>query len=174
MASRAERRRQMRASAAHEQMKTLQPQVEMSKDELKRIERELKDIQEGRAGFTGMMAANQEQFRRKMEVRDQVRKIIEHNGITAQDLDDAREAGRQEGFKQAAETIIKCCYAGIILALHDEFGFGENRAFREIKAVDEKIIWALNHSELCDEVLKKTGLVLELNEPFDIVSKKEK
>jgi hypothetical protein len=82
--------------------------------------------------------------------------------------------GRQEGFRQAAEPIIKCCYAGIILALHDEFGFGENRAFRAIKAVDEKIIWALNHSELCDEVLAKTGLELLLDEPFERVQKIEK
>ena len=86
----------------------------------------------------------------------------------------AREEGRQEGFRQAAEPIIKCCYAGIILALHDEFGFGENRAFRAIKAVDEKIIWALNHSELCDEVLAKTGLELLLDEPFERVQKIEK
>lgn len=112
MANRAERRRQMRAHAASEQMKTLQPQVEMSKDELKRIERELKDIQEGSAGFSGIMAANQEKFRRKMEVREQVRKIIEHNGITAQDLDNAREEGRQEGFRQAAEPIIKSVTRG--------------------------------------------------------------
>lgn len=44
MANRAERRRQMRAHAASEQLKTLQPQVEMSKNEMKRIERELKNI----------------------------------------------------------------------------------------------------------------------------------
>jgi len=174
MANRAERRRQMRAHAASEQLKTLTPAVEMSKEELKQIEREIKNIQAGRGSYTGMMAESQEAFRRKMEARDQVRKIIEHNGITAQDLDDAREAGRQEGFKQAAEPIIKCCYAGIILALHDEFSFGENRAYRAIKAVDEKIIWALNHSELCDEVLEKTGLELMLDEPFDRVQKKEK
>lgn len=96
------------------------------------------------------------------------------NGITQKDLEDEYEKGRQAGFKQAAEPIIKCCYAGIILALHDEFGFGENRAYRAIKAVDEKIIWALNHSELCDEVLEKTGLELMLDELFDRVQKKEK
>lgn len=95
------------------------------------------------------------------------------NGITQKDLEDEYERGRQDGFKQAAEPIIKCCYAGIILALHDEFGFGENRAFRAIKAVDEKVIWALNHSELCDEVLEKVGLELCLDEPFDRVQKKD-
>ena len=95
------------------------------------------------------------------------------NGITQKDLEDEYERGRQDGFKQAAEPIIKCCYAGIILALHDEFGFGENRAFRAIKAVDEKVIWALNHSERCDEVLEKVGLELCLDEPFDRVQKKD-
>lgn len=175
MANRAERRRQARQQAkAHiggmTQMQT-ESAVSLSKDEIKRMEREIQKMQSG--GYLGMMERDREQFQRRMEVHDQVRKIIEHNGITARDLDEAREAGRQEGFKQAAEPIIKCCYAGIILALHDEFGFGENRAFRAIKAVDEKIIWALNHSELCDEVLEKVGLELCLDEPFDRVQKKD-
>ena len=175
MANRAERRRQARQQAkAHigglTQMQA-ESAVSLSKDEIKRMEREIQKMQSG--GYLGMMERDREQFQRRMEVHDQVRKIIEHNGITARDLDEAREAGRQEGFKQAAEPIIKCCYAGIILALHDEFGFGENRAFRAIKAVDEKIIWALDHSELCDEVLEKVGLELCLDEPFDRVQKKD-
>ena len=175
MANRAERRRQARQQAkAHigglTQMQA-ENAVSLSKDEIKRMEREIQKMQSG--GYLGMMERDREQFQRRMEVHDQVRKIIEHNGITARDLDEAREQGRQEGFKQAAEPIIKCCYAGIILALHDEFGFGENRAFRAIKAVDEKIIWALNHSELCDEVLEKVGLELCLDEPFDRVQKKD-
>ena len=175
MANRAERRRQARQQAkAHigglTQMQA-ENAVSLSKDEIKRMEREIQKMQSG--GYLGMMERDREQFQRRMEVHDQVRKIIEHNGITARDLDEAREQGRQEGFKQAAEPIIKCCYAGIILELHDEFGFGENRAFRAIKAVDEKIIWALNHSELCDEVLEKVGLELCLDEPFDRVQKKD-
>lgn len=175
MANRAERRRLAREQAKVKTGGMTQMQMEsavsLSKNEIKRMEQEIQKMQAG--GFTGMLQRDQENFRRKVEAREQVRKIIEHNGITAQDLDDAREAGRQEGFKQAAEPIIKCCYAGIILALHDEFGFGENRCFRAIKAVDEKIIWALNHSELCDEVLEKTGLILDLDEPFSRVSKKD-
>lgn len=176
MANRAQRRREAREQQARiklsggGQMK-MENALSMSKDEIKRMEREIERLQSG--GYTGMMERDREKIQRRIEAHEQVRKIIEHNGITAQDLDDAREQGRQEGFKQAAEPIIKCCYAGIILALHDEFGFGENRAFRAIKAVDEKIIWALNHSELCDEVLEKVGLELCLDEPFDRVQKKE-
>ena len=178
MASRAERRRQMRAMEAKRKSGLTQMQAEsalaMSKDEIERMEKATKAIETGaNSGFSGMMAMSEEEFHRRLAAHEQVRKIIEHNGITAKDLDDAREEGRQEGFKQAAEPIIKCCYAGIILALHDEFGFGESRCFRAIKAVDEKIIWALNHSELCDEVLEKTGLELQLDEPFDRVVKKD-
>lgn len=177
MANRAERRRQQRQQQAMAKASQGLTKVEaamvkgMSKKDIDDMARAMENMNAG--GFTGMMRQKQENFMRKLEAREQVRKIIEHNGITAQDLDDAREEGRQEGFKQAAEPIIKCCYAGIILALHDEFGFGENRCFRAIKAVDEKIIWALNHSELCDEVLEKTGLILDLDEPFSRVSKKD-
>lgn len=175
MANRAERRRMLRQQEAISKLKKGMTKAEaamfngMSKKDIDDMASIIENTNAG--GFTGMMRKEQEKFRRTVEAHERVRKIIEHNGITAQDLDDAREEGRQEGFKQAAEPIIKCCYAGIILALHDEFGFGENRCYRAIKAVDEKIIWALNHSELCDEVLEKTGLRLDLDEPFSRVTK---
>ena len=93
------------------------------------------------------------------------------NGITPKDLEDEFQRGRETGFKEAAEPIIKSCYAGICIALHDEFGFGRNRCYRAIKAVDEKIICALNHQELVEETLEKTGLILQLDEPFERVQK---
>ena len=93
------------------------------------------------------------------------------NGITPNDLEKEFQRGREIGFKEAAEPIIKSCYAGICIALHDEFGFGENRCYRAIKAVDEKIVWALNHQELVEETLEKTGLTLQLDEPFERVQK---
>ena len=93
------------------------------------------------------------------------------NGITPKDLEEEFQRGREIGFKEAAEPIIKSCYAGICIALHDEFGFGESRCFRAIMAVDKKIIWALNHQELVEETLEKTGLTLNLDEPFERVQK---
>ena len=93
------------------------------------------------------------------------------NGITPKDLEEEFQRGRETGFREAAEPIIKSCYAGICIALHDEFGFGESRCFRAIKAVDEKIVWALNHQELVEETLEKTGLTLQLDEPFERVQK---
>ena len=89
------------------------------------------------------------------------------NGITIKDLNNEFERGREYGFKEATLHIIKCSYAGIILALQEEFGFDEEQCFRAIQAVDNKTIWALNYSELADEVLEKTGLELNLDEPFN-------
>ena len=93
------------------------------------------------------------------------------NGITAGDLKREYERGRMDGFKAAGLPILKSCYAGICVALHDQFGFGEERCFRAIKAVDEKIMWALTNQELVDEVLEKTGLQINFDEPFDRVEK---
>ena len=94
------------------------------------------------------------------------------NGITAADLENEYERGRAEGFRQASWPIIKSCYAGICVALHDEFGFGQERCLRALKAVDEKTLFALNHNELVDEMLDKTGIRLNLDEPFDRVTTK--
>lgn len=93
------------------------------------------------------------------------------NGITPEDLQREYERGREDGFREAGMPIIKSCYAGICAALHDEFGFGEDRCFRAIKAVDEKVLWALNNQELVDEVLEKTGLRLDFGDNFDRVQK---
>lgn len=101
--------------------------------------------------------------------KQQVMAELIRNGITPKDLEEEFQRGREVGFKEAAMPIIKSCYAGICIALHDEFGFGDKRCFRAIKAVDEKIVWAIDHSELADEVLEKTGLTLILDEPFERV-----
>ena len=94
------------------------------------------------------------------------------NGITADDLQKEYERGRADGFKDASWPIIKSCYAGICVALHDKFGFGQQRCLRALKAVDENILYALNHQELVDEMLEKTGIRLNLDEPFDRVAMK--
>ena len=118
MANRAERRRQAREQQARMKLSgggqmMMEASAAMSKDEIKRIEREIQKMQSG--GYTGMMERDREKFQRRMEVHDQVRKIIEHNGITAQDLDNAREQGRQEGFKQARNRSSSAATRGLSL-----------------------------------------------------------
>lgn len=165
MGSRGKKKRELREHTAHEALKQLQ----MVKAQMDQIDAEIKRVRSG--DFTGSRQLRNEAFRRKKSVTDQVIKILERGGITSQDLDDAWARGREEGFRQAGENIVKCCYAGIILALHDEFGFGEHRCFRALKAVDERTIYALNHYEMVDEVLQKTGLKLELDDPLERVQR---
>ena len=93
------------------------------------------------------------------------------NGITPHDLQREHEKGRNQGFKEAAMPIIKCCHAGIILVLHDNFGFTDEQCFEAVSAVDNKIIWALNHLELAEEVLDKTGIEI-VDDAFDRVQRK--
>lgn len=169
MGSRAKKKSALRQHAIIEDIKRLQPAAELERARMEQAEAELKRSQSG--GITGMLSRREEAFRRKKTVTDQVMKIIEQNGITAKDLDEAWTRGREEGFRMAAENIVKCCYAGIVLALHDEFGFGESRCFRALKAVDERTIYALNHYEMVDEVLEKTGLKLELDDPLERVQR---
>ncbi len=89
------------------------------------------------------------------------------NGITKKDLEDAYNSGMEEGFRQAGMPIIKSCYAGICIALKEQFGFGKERCYRALKAVDEKIIFALNHQELTDEALEKAGIRIDFGQAFD-------
>lgn len=105
--------------------------------------------------------------------QERVKGLIQ-NGITAKDLEEAFTQGHNEGFMQAGLSVLRCCYAAICIALHDEFGFGESRCFRALKVVDEKVALALNHEELVDEAFEKTGLTLSLDEPFERIQKREK
>ena len=94
------------------------------------------------------------------------------NGITQADLDKAYEQGRKEGFWQASFPIIRACYAGICIALHEKYGFGKKRCYELLVIADEKAQMALSDQELADEALEKTGLIIDFDEPFDRVQRK--
>lgn len=126
-----------------------------------------------RGGFSGMQEAKRELFQEKNNARQLIVHALEKNGLTLDDLSREYERGREEGFRQASMPIIQCCYAGICIALHDEFGFGTERCYRALKAVDKQILWTLHHSEQAEELLKKTGLVIDFDDPFERIQKAE-
>lgn len=95
------------------------------------------------------------------------------NGITPEDVRKEFERGQRLGFDQAGVEITKCCYAGIILALREEFDFNDEQCFQAIQAVDRKVILAIGHSELADQVLAETGMRLELDDPLERVIREE-
>lgn len=93
------------------------------------------------------------------------------NGITPQDVEQEYHTGYDDGYKFAASQIIKCCYAAVILALTDEFGFTPDQCEKALNCVDKRTAWAIDHFELADEVMRKTGLKMEFDEEFDRITR---
>ncbi len=125
-------------------------------------------------GEMGILARRVVEFRRNYEATRSAQRMIDASDALQNKLQEMFNKGREEGFRDAAEPIIKSCYAGICIALHDEFGFGEEMCFQAIKAVHDKVMWSLGHTELVDEVLEKTGLELNLDEPLEAVRRRDK
>ncbi len=89
------------------------------------------------------------------------------NGITMQDMDKAFEEGRQKGAIAASNATIKTVYAGLCLALNEEFGFGAKRCLRVLHGVDRVLLESLTSDEAVEAVWDKLGLKLSFDEPFD-------
>lgn len=93
------------------------------------------------------------------------------NGITPDDVRREYERGRKDGFQEAGISLTTSVYAGVILALKDEFDFDEEQCFRAVKNMDQKIVWAIENAELAEQVLKETGIRLNMDDPLERVSK---
>lgn len=91
------------------------------------------------------------------------------NGITQKDVDDAFHEGFNKGFKAAAMPIIKSCIAATGAMLHDEFGFGEQRCYKALRALNEKMVLAIERQDLVDETLKKTGIEVAFDDEMPVV-----
>ena len=110
-------------------------------------------------------AMPEEYFRDKVAAMDK----LQRNGITVEDLKANYDKGWQEGFKEAADPVIRGCYGAICLALNDLHGFGQKRCAAILNAVDEHLTYTLSSVEAIDEVYKRIGLKIEFKEPFDRV-----
>ena len=95
------------------------------------------------------------------------------NGITPNDVKHAFEQGERQGFEEATLNITKSCYAAIVLALKDELGFDDEKCYQALVAVDRRILYSIEHFELADEVLAKTGMELKMDDPLERVWRKE-
>lgn len=82
----------------------------------------------------------------------------------------------ERGAKDAERHAIKMIFAGMCLAMKDEFGFGAKRIYRMLTATQKYLQPGayFTTSELIDEVLKKTGIRLDFDDPFDMVERIEK
>jgi hypothetical protein len=103
------------------------------------------------------------------ETKAELTKRLIKNGITEQDLKNEYIKGYTNGFREAAEPVIRGCYAATCLALNDLHGFGQKRCADVLRALDEHLTMTLTSNEAIDEVYKRIGLKLDFKEPFDRV-----
>lgn len=82
----------------------------------------------------------------------------------------------ERGAKDAERHAIKMIFAGMCLAMKEEFGFGAQRIHRMLTATQKYLQPGayFTTAELIDEVLEKTGIRLDFDDPFDMVERIEK
>ena len=93
------------------------------------------------------------------------------NGITPDDLKQAR----QEGYTMGCNSAVTQCYAAFCLVLEESLGFDSERVMGLLKAVDEKVIYAFDTVEMCEDVFKRLGFRFRFNEtaPEDRIEEAE-
>lgn len=82
----------------------------------------------------------------------------------------------ERGAKDAERHAIKMIFAGMCLAMKQEFGFGTQRIYRMLTATQKYLQPGayFTTAELIDDVLEKTGIRLDFDDPFDMVERIEK
>jgi len=79
----------------------------------------------------------------------------------------------EQARNQAVEYTFRCIYAAVLLAAHDEYGFGRTRAWRLIKRVDEIVCTALDSEEVIREVWERMGLEINFREGVERIREVE-
>ena len=110
--------------------------------------------------------------KRQIAVRAAAMERISQQGISPQDLKAEYDKGFEEGFKAAAEPIIKGCYAAVCLALKELHGFGSTRCMKVLKHVDDQLAVTMDGQEYADKVLDEMKLEIRFNEGVDRIQPK--
>ena len=89
--------------------------------------------------------------------------IWEH-GISPEELQAEYKRGWGDGYKAKGYELIRAVYAGVCIALHDEFGFGETRLVRALGAMHKAVALSISEYDMADEVLRKCGITIDLGD----------
>lgn len=171
MSNRAQRRRQAREEQKNAQRNRREEQAREKESEIRQMMAEFR-----RSGYRDekLMRANAELKQQMVaRTRETIIGALGSGGITVDDLQREYDRGREDGFRQAGLNAIHCCYAGMVLALHDTYGFGKKRCYRVLKACDQKVAYVLGYPELADEVMEKVGISIDFADPLERIQKTE-
>lgn len=83
------------------------------------------------------------------------------------------EAGREEGFKQAALVSIQRMYGAVLLAAKELYGFGQERGIRLLNRVNYLVVEMLSDEELAQRVLDEVGVEIDWGQPIELAQPKE-
>ena len=101
--------------------------------------------------------------------RDAKKAALIRNGITPEDLQREYQSGHDEGFSAGVTATGKLTYAAIGIALHDLHGFGHKRILRVLQEVDQHVQMDFSSLDAAEELLEKTGIRLNWNDPIERV-----
>ena len=165
MGSRGKQKQMMRQKGGQMRLETNMATA-MSKAEL------IRDAMQRGNSFSEVRERQNERFLAGVDARRAVLALIEGNKALKDRVQEVYEEGRKAGFKEAAWPILKCCMAGACLTLQNEFGIEDDeKIVHGLKDLHDRIVWALNYSELVDDVLKQTGIELRLDDPLDPIQR---
>lgn len=89
---------------------------------------------------------------------------IEKNGITAKELERSFEDGRREAMKIRTNYIMNMFFAANAIALHREFGFGEQRITRVLKRTERIMIEELTTEDITERCRRETGIDIDIED----------
>lgn len=113
-----------------------------------------------------MPSANRAMRRRQARAEKKAAQLFK-NGITDQDLQDSFKKGYRQGYHDKAWEIIRSYYAATMLALHEEYGFGQDRCIRALKAIETKLVECISNQELVEEAEKQLKIEINMDEAID-------
>ena len=89
---------------------------------------------------------------------------INRNGITLEDLRNAENQGRTDGYRIGMEETLIIAYASFLLALNELHGFDAEQCKAVLNLADEKLTYTLTSADAIKEVYDKLGLTLNFAE----------
>lgn len=94
------------------------------------------------------------------------RRMMQH-GILPDDLKKNYEKGIREGFNRASIHMVEAYYAATAYALNKEFGFGQARCIRALRAIEETLVEAITNDDLRKMALERVGIEIHFDDPVE-------
>lgn len=98
-------------------------------------------------------------------------------GYSLLDLERAHQKGYdqgfEEGFKKSSKYMVPSFYTAILLALKEEFGFGQDEGIAVLNRIHNILVECICDQELQQRVLDEIGVEVDWDQPIEKARAKE-